>query len=144
MWAARKTSPLGWRLLVRLCRCPAVIMMDVFVVRDPSSSLVSNARPLIASSVPSYNSGSTLWFVLIIWTYCRGGIVQLPYWSAVITALRRMTLRVFVFLDFVYWLALTFAKAPGPFGSRGECQWRALRWCVPCWFGCRYCSSRTE
>ena len=46
-------------------------MMDVFVVRGPSCSLASTARPLIASSVPSYNSGCTQWFVLIVWRYCR-------------------------------------------------------------------------
>ena len=40
--------------------------------------------------------------------------------------------------------ALNCTEPPGPFKGRGEWQWRALRWCVPCWFGCRYCSSCTE
>ena len=65
---------------MRLSRCPAVIMMDVFVVHDPSCSLVSTARPLVASSVPSYNSGSTLWFVLFVWTYCGFCLAVLVSW----------------------------------------------------------------
>ena len=44
---------------------------------------------------------------------------MLPYGSAGITGIRRITLRVQVFLDF-YWLALTFAKAPDPSRGRGE------------------------
>ena len=48
-----------------------------------------------------------------MFTYCRMG-------SPGITVIRRMTLRVQVFLEIFYWLALTFAKAPGTFGSRGE------------------------
>ena len=37
-----------------------------------------------------------------------------------------MTLRVHVFLEIFYWLALTFAKAPGPFGEqRGMAMARA-------------------
>ena len=36
--------------------------------------------------------------------------------------------RVLVFVNFAYWLALTFAKALGPFGGRGRWPWRALRW----------------
>ena len=60
----------------------------------------------------------------------------LPYWSPGFTALHRMTLRVFVFIDFVYWLTLTFTKAPGPSGDRGGWPWRALRWCAPRWPGC--------
>ena len=63
-----KDFSLGVAALGVHSRCPVVIMMDVFVVRDPSCLLASTARPLIASSVPSYNSGSTLWFVL---GYCR-------------------------------------------------------------------------
>ena len=65
---------------MRLSRCPAVIMIDVFVVRDLSCSLVSTARPLITSSVPSYNSGSTLWFVLFVWTYRCFCIAVLVSW----------------------------------------------------------------
>ena len=38
---------------MRFSRCPSVIMVDVFVVRDPSCSLASTARPLVAS----YNYG---------------------------------------------------------------------------------------
>ena len=44
---------------------------------------------------------------------------MLPNGSAGITVIRRVTLRVQVFLEF-YWLALTFAKAPDPSGGRGE------------------------
>ena len=65
----------------------------------------------------------------------------LPYWSPGITALHRMTVRVFVFIDFVYWLTLTFTKAPGPSGDRGRWPWRALRWCAPRWPGCTSFSS---
>ena len=53
----------------------------------------------------------------------------LPYWSPGFTALHRMTLRVFVFIDFVYWLTLTLWL------------WRALRWCAPRWPGCTSFSS---
>ena len=41
-------------------------------------------------------------------TYCR---TRLPFY---------LRLRVFVFFKFVYWLSLKFARAPGPFGGRGE------------------------
>ena len=103
-------------------------MMGVFVVRDPSCSLVSTARPLVASSVPSCNSGK----YSVVCTY---GIDVLPwrYWAfrrlsifwlrcllrmgllLVRGYVRRpmyccMGLLVFqVFLEFFYWLALTFA-----------------------------------
>ena len=47
---------------------------------------------------------------------------MLPNGSAGITVIRRSTLRVQVFLEFFYWLALTFAKAPDP--SKGvEGRW---------------------
>ena len=58
-------------------------------------SLASTARPLIASSVPSYNSESTLWFVLIVWSYCRPPM----FW------LRRILRMVFLVVrGFVWWL----------------------------------------
>ena len=115
-------------------------MMDVFVVRDPSCSLVSTARPLIASSVPSYNSGSTL--LLLVTSHSSYGLIAgswlrleasvLPYWPAVISSIRRMTSRVQVFLEFFYWLSLKFAKAPGPLcGVEGRRPWR---W----WPGCMF------
>ena len=47
-----------------------------------------------------------------------------------------MRLRVLVLFEVFYWLALTFAKAPGPTGDRGGWPWRALRWCAPRWPGC--------
>ena len=56
----------------------------------------------------------------------------LPYWPAVITSIRRMTLRVQVFLEFFYWLSLKFSKAPGPlWGVEGRWPWR---W----WPGCMF------
>ena len=45
--------------------------------------------------------------------YCRMGLLVLQF-------IRRFTLRAQVFLEFNYWLALTFAKAPDPSGGRGE------------------------
>ena len=113
--------------------------MDVFVVR--ACSLASTARPLIASSVPSNNSGSTLWFVLIVWTFCRPFFffwlrrllrMGLLLVRAVFAVVRRMTLRVQVFLEFFYWLSLKFSKAPGPlWGVEGRWPWR---W----WPGCMF------
>ena len=67
---------------------------------------------------------------------CSAGLLRTPYGSP--TVKRRVTLRVQVFLEIFYWLALTFAKAPDPFGSRGRWPWRALRWCVPPWPGCTF------
>ena len=45
---------------------------------------------------------------------------MLPNGSAGVTVIRRIALRVQVFLEFFCWLALTFAKAPDPSGGRGE------------------------
>ena len=46
----------------------------------------------------------------------------LPYGSARITVMRRITLRVQVFIEFFYWLALTFAKALDPRSRRNGCD----------------------
>ena len=54
------------------------------------------------------------------------GLLCVPYGFAWYYSYSRTTLRVFVFLDFVYWLALTFANAPGPLqGPRGMAMARA-------------------
>ena len=58
---------------------------------------------------------------VIAGSWLRSEANVLPYGSAGFTVVRRITLRVQVFLEFFYWLALTFAKAPDPFrGSRGD------------------------
>ena len=66
-------------------------MMDVFVVRDPSCSLAFTARPLVASSVPSYN----LWDIAVVvlgisllpiaGSWLRSEASVFPFWSAIIT-----------------------------------------------------------
>ena len=49
-------------------------------------------------------------------SYCRMGLPG-------ITVVRRMTLRVKVFLDFACCLILKFGSAPDPFGCRGFLRW---------------------
>ena len=57
---------------------------------------------------------------VIAGSWLRSEACVLPNGSACITVIRRITLRVQVFLEFFYWLALTFAKAPDPSRGRGE------------------------
>ena len=61
---------------MRLSRCPAVIMMDVFVVRTRPGRLSPHT-----STYRLFGSFVQLWeilcgFVLIVWTYCRRGYVR--------------------------------------------------------------------
>ena len=94
------------------------------------SSFVSPLRPLGLGFLLARGNVRCL-------TYCCFGLPG-------IADIRRMTLRVHVFLDFAYRPILKFGSAPDPFGGRGGWPWRALRWLVPPWPGCTYCSMCTE
>ena len=52
--------------------------------------------------------------------YCRIGLLRSFWYSWYCCVSRCSSLRVLVFIEFVYWLNLKFASAPDPFGGRGE------------------------